>query len=115
MANYPWGLNESVIQSGVWPDTGEAWNGLIIARRNIDGGPYNETVDGIEWTYYVEDGKSSVHTIDQSIVGTVYVPQMLGGNPVTSVHEGAFNGCSISEVVMHSSITEIQSNAFSNC
>ena len=64
MTNYPWGLAESVIQSGIWPDTGEVWNGLIIERRNIDGGPYKETVDGIEWTYYVEDCKSSVHTID---------------------------------------------------
>ena len=40
---------------------------------------------------------------------------MLGGNPVTSIYTSAFNGCSISEVVMHNGITEIQSNAFSNC
>ena len=112
---YPWGLNEDVIYAEKWPDTGEYWNGLIIARRAIDGGPYKETVDGIEWIYYVKDDKSSVYTIDQSIVGTVYVPQMLGGNPVTSIYTSAFNGCSISEVVMHNGITEIQSNAFSNC
>lgn len=112
---YPWGLNEDVIYAEKWPDTGEYWNGLIIARRAIDGGPYKETVDGIEWIYYVKDDKSSVYTIDQSIIGTVYVPQMLGGNPVTSIYTSAFNGCSISEVVMHNGITEIQSNAFSNC
>ena len=112
---YPWGLNEDVIYAEKWPDTGEYWNGLIIARRAIDGGPYKETVDGIEWIYYVKDDKSSVYTIDQSIVGTVYVPQMLGGNPVTSIYTSAFNDCSISEVVMHNGITEIQSNAFSNC
>ena len=71
---YPWGLNEDVIYAEKWPDTGEYWNGLIIARRAIDGGPYKETVDGIEWIYYVKDDKSSVYTIDQSIVSTVYVP-----------------------------------------
>ena len=66
MPKYPWDIDKSAIyaQSEAWPDTGEVWNGLIIERRNIDGGPYKETVDGIEWTYYVEDGKSSVHTID---------------------------------------------------
>ena len=112
---YPWGLNEDVIYAEKWPDTGEYWNGLIIARRAIDGGPYKETVDDIEWIYYVKDDKSSVYTIDQSIVSTVYVPQMLGGNPVTSIYTSAFNDCSISEVVMHNGITEIQSNAFSNC
>ena len=55
-----------------------------------------ETVDGIEWSYTVSDGKTSLdcYCISQSTTGAVAIPSTLGGYPVTSIGNYAFSGCS---------------------
>ena len=62
---------------------------------------YTETVNGIEWTYTVSDGKASVDSgssestaVPKSTKGAITIPATLGGYPVTSIGDHVFRGCS---------------------
>jgi len=94
------------------------------------GGPYQEVVDGIEWTFMVTaELKASVGTglenagaIPSTTEGIVAIPTILGGRTVTSI--GAFAFCSGSEgreyaklksVTIPSGETIIGDWAFHNC
>ena len=80
-----------------------------------------ETVDGITWTYTVRDGKARVEVdgssaIPSSTTGSITIPSMLGGCPVTSVGNYAFHGCNgLMSVMIPSSVTRIGRYAFSGC
>ena len=63
-----------------------------------------ETVNGIEWTYQVSDGKTSVggkvevggglfSAIPKTTTGAITIPSTLGGYPVKSIGKDAFSGC----------------------
>jgi hypothetical protein len=72
---------------------------ISIPETLPDGGPYVEIVDGIEWTFMVENGGAVLGSdydpaIPQSTAGTVEIPQSLGGRSVTEIGEGAFSWCS---------------------
>lgn len=47
--------------------------------------------------------------------GTVVIPELLGGGPVTAVEEGAFDGCAVTEVVFPPSMRDIAPGAFRGC
>lgn len=47
--------------------------------------------------------------------GTVVIPELLDGDPVTAVAEGAFSGCAAGEVVFPPSMRDIAPGAFRDC
>ncbi|MCQ2570601.1 MAG: leucine-rich repeat domain-containing protein, partial [Limosilactobacillus sp.] len=74
---------------------------LSFVEKKSDGGPYKEVVDGVEWTYTINNGAAQVGTglwegqaIPASTTGAITIPSILGGCPVTSIGECAFYDCS---------------------
>ena len=83
-----------------------------------NGGPYKETVGGVEWKFYVIDGNASLgnYTIPYGSAGEIVVPPALGGCAVTSVGADAFFGFSgLSSVVIPMCVTSIGRDAFYGC
>ena len=83
---------------------------------------YTETVDGITWTFTVENGCASVgggfghNAVPQSTLGAIVIPSFLGGCPVTRIESYAFSNCrDITTVVIGNGVTGIGSRAFDNC
>jgi hypothetical protein len=80
-----------------------------------------ETVDGIAWTYVVEDGRATVGNGESSAIcrnwqGAIAVPPVLGGHPVTRIGAKAFDGCAaLTAVTIPDGVTEIASQAFYDC
>ena len=83
-----------------------------------------ETVDGIVWNYTVSGGKAQVgiggyngtRAVSTSTTGAITIPSTLGGNPVTSVKEYAFDGCSgLTSVTIPDGVTRIERDAFRGC
>ena len=82
-----------------------------------------ETVDGITWTYTVSDGKASVGggsysspAVPSTTTGSITIPSMLGGKPVTSIGADAFFGCGgLTSVAIPDSVTSIGEYAFAWC
>jgi len=87
-----------------------------------DGGPYKETVDGIEWTFMVTGGEASlgdpcwgVSTSDP-LSGDVVVPSVLGGRKVTQIGEEAFEQCyEVLSITIPLGIRNIGNGAFIDC
>jgi len=88
--------------SGV-PDTcavlyGEAW----------------EEVEGVAWSYVVEDGKTTVTAGPRQ--GDVTIPSVLGGQPVTGIGSNAFHNCyRLVSVTIPDRVTNIGDRAFYGC
>ena len=80
-----------------------------------------ETVDGIEWTYRVVDGKAEIYNgynaaIPTSTSGAIAIPSTLGDKTVTSIGSCAFRDCSgLTSMTMPNSVTNIGSSAFYGC
>lgn len=80
-----------------------------------------EIVDGIEWIYRVSDGKASIENgyssaISPTTSGAITIPSILGGYPVTSIEDYAFEDCSsLTSVTIPDSVTGIGDWAFSGC
>jgi len=95
----------------------------VASARLPEGGPYKETVDGVEWTFMVIDSKASVGggtynspAVSTSTTGLIEIPPVLGGCPVVSIGDYAFNGCSsLTGVMIPSDVTSIGLSAFYNC
>ena len=88
-----------------------------------DGGPYKETVDGIEWTFYVSGGKAEIRSGDgrssaiyDGAEGDIVIPSTLGGCPVMSIGEYAFSFCEgLKSVTIQAGVTSIGEGAFEEC
>ena len=84
---------------------------------------YNQTVNGIQWTYTVSNGKASVGggtssstAVPTSTTGIITIPSELGGYPVTSIGSYAFSACwRLTSVSIPDSVTRIGNYAFSGC
>lgn len=88
-----------------------------------DGGPYAQTINGIEWSFIVSNAQAIVSSgdawkpaIPQTTSGTVEVPEVLGGCPVMHIGDRAFYYCDqIVSVLLPSSIKTIGARAFECC
>ena len=84
---------------------------------------YQQTVDGITWTYTVNNGYASVESgselsaaIPTETSGALTIPSNLGGFTVVGIGDYAFWDCSgLTSVTIPNSVTSIGDNAFSGC
>ncbi len=82
-----------------------------------------EVVDGITWTYTVSGGKASVGggsssstAVPKTTSGAITIPSTLGGYPVTSIRDYAFQDCShLTSVMIPNGVTSIGEYAFRYC
>ena len=75
-----------------------------------------QSVGGVFWRFVVDNGEAEIVDMD-SASGKMTVPATLGGYPVTSIGSGAFAFSDITEIDIPNSgnVTNIGSDAFSNC
>ena len=81
-----------------------------------------ETVDGIQWSYVIDDGKAKVTNwnmnpaIDSSTTGAIVVPDSLGGCPVTAIGAYAFYQMTgITSLAIPEGVEEIEYYACRGC
>ena len=96
-------------------------SGLMVLMSTVAFAA-KEVVDGIEWTYQVSNGEAKIYktsyysAIPSSTSGTITIPSILGGCPVTSLGHSAFYDCSsLTSVTIPSSVTSIGASAFRAC
>ena len=81
------------------------------------------TVDGLTWQFRIVNGGAELYydddadvpTIPGSTTGPVVIPDTLGGLPVVSIGEEAFDECDIGSVSIPATVTRIGDGAFSEC
>ena len=68
------------------------------------------------YTYSVSNGEATITDCSTSISGSVTIPSTLGGYPVTSIGNSAFENCDgLTSVTIPDSVTSIGSSAFKYC
>ena len=88
----------------------------VYAQTRSDGGPYTEVVDGIAWAYVVREGKAQLYSIPWSTTGEITIPSTLGGCPVTSIGDFAFEECDLlTSVTIPEGVMRIGEYAFYYC
>ena len=96
-------------------------SGLMVLMSTVAFAA-TEVVDGIEWTYQVSNGEAQIYkgsqssAIPKSTSGTITIPSILGGCPVTSIGMYAFFNCSsLTSVTIPEGVTSIGEDAFYGC
>jgi len=80
-----------------------------------DGGPYEEEVDGIVWTYVVYEGEATIESADPA-ADSLVVPETLGGRTVTGLSDYAFYACSdLISIKLHRHIASVGCETFHHC
>lgn len=83
-----------------------------------------EVVDGIEWTYWVENGKATLGTgsyssglaVSRDTIGAIVIPPVLGGCPVMGIDRAAFYDCSkLTGILLPDGLLTIGDEAFRGC
>ena len=68
------------------------------------------------YSYTVENGEATIVDCDENITGDIFVPETLGGYPVTSIGYSSFAECdSLTSVTIPDSVTSISDYAFGYC
>ncbi len=68
------------------------------------------------YTYSVSNKEATITDVDTSISGYIVIPDTLGGYPVTSISDYAFENCSsITSVTIRDNVTRIGVGAFEGC
>ena len=80
----------------------------VTAEEGTDA--YSGTYGG--FSYLVVDGEVTITSFDKKITGSVVVPAVIDGYPVTAIGRTAFSECAITSVVLPDSIRIIGNGAF---
>ena len=106
-----------------WADVGDTWNDMTVIPAKANGGPYQETVNGIAWSFTVAEGTATVESgrfgapaISSATVGAVTVPSSLGQCEVATIGPWAFRYCDkITAVSMPDTVLSIGESGFEGC
>ena len=80
-----------------------------------------KTINGYTWSYEIYDGTAEICNYDSAAIspkpiGAVTIPSTLGGKPVTSIGNSAFENCDgLTSVKIPDTVTSIGYGAFSCC
>jgi hypothetical protein len=89
-------------------DIGTDWNGLTL-NCSIDG-----PLCWLTWT--TTNGEVTITGCDTAATGELIIPDTIEGNPVTSIGERAFWGCTnLTSITIPDGITSIGNEAFESC
>ncbi len=78
---------------------------------------YDETVDGVKYTYFINSGEAIIAFVDaETAIGDVVVPDKLGGYLVTIIDKYAFEDCnSMTSITVPDTVEYIRNAAFIDC
>lgn len=82
--------------------------------KPTDSSQGGETLNGLRYTLS-EDGSSYSVSMGNSTDTVISIPERYEGKPVTTIADGAFENCGLTEVIISNGITAIGERAFNNC
>ena len=89
--------------------TKSGWSGTVAGRPAVNNNPmeFRLILDGTEY---------EVYDCDESAIGSLDIPSVFNGLPVTQIGDLAFRGCSVVlSITIPDSVTSIGANAFEEC
>ena len=114
------------LQDVYYAGTREAWDAIAIGSSNSCltnatihfesyGPTLPEATEGI-YTYKVTNGKATIKDCRTSVSGAITIPSTLGGYPVATIGNYAFDSCTrLTSITIPNSVTSIGEGAFGGC